>query len=100
MRALWDNDASQNCNWKFVNGMLLEISNAENDVLSLYEEIQRVAQHLYNNRITLRRTKSLCMIGLSKGEVINLSCSQLVEVFWDRSGDILQGLAKPIKASA
>lgn len=95
MRALWGNDASPTCHWKFVEERLLEISNPVNDVLSLYEEIQRVAQHLYNNRIALRRSKSICMVGLSKGEVINLSCRQLAKVFWERSGDILLGLGKP-----
>lgn len=98
MRALWNNDASPH--WKFVKERLLEISSPENDVLSLCEEIQKAAQHLYNNRIALRRSKTLCLVGLSKGEVINLSCSQLVELFWDRSGDILEGLANSIKASA
>ncbi|MDA8227072.1 MAG: hypothetical protein M0T74_05105 [Desulfitobacterium hafniense] len=102
MRALSDNYASQNCHWKFVNGMLLEISSLEDDVLSLYEEIQRIAQLLYNNRIALRRSKTLCMVGLSKSEVINLSSRQLVKVFWDRSGNILLslGLGKPINVSA
>ncbi|KUO78020.1 MAG: hypothetical protein APF81_17505 [Desulfosporosinus sp. BRH_c37] len=102
MRALWANDTSPTCQWKFVKERLLEISNPESDVLALYEEIQRVAQLLYNNRITLRRSKSLCLAGLSEGEVINLSCRQLVKVFWDRSGDILLdlGLGNPLKASA
>ena len=102
MRALWGNDASPTCHWKFVKEGLLEISNPENDVISLYEEVQMVAQLLYNHRIALRRSKSLCMVCLREGEVINLTCRQLVKVFGDRSGDILLdlGLGNPLKASA
>ena len=46
MRTIWNNNASPNCNWKFANGRLLEISNLENNVLSLYEEIQMLAHNL------------------------------------------------------
>ena len=102
MRALWANDASPTCHWKFVKESLLEISNPESDVLALYEEIQKVAQFLYNHRVALRQSKSLCLVGLSEGDVIDLSCRQLVKVFWERSGDRLLGfgLGNPIKASA
>lgn len=78
-----------NCLWNLTKQGYLEISNPNNNVLGLYEEIQIVAEFFYSRRILLRQIKVKCMGGLNEQDVSDLSVNQIIKVFWDRSNENL-----------